>query len=136
MSFLKYIQSPSGKKYVSAFVTEIFVVLCSVLLFRICLMNYGESDFSVYSIYRRGFSFLQPLLMIGLGVGIPRYVSLYFHDREKVSQYYSAATLIILSVCIISSLILLLAASSFSPSNIFSEINCASKSDGSKIPSA
>jgi len=37
----------------------------------------SDISFSEYTLSRRNISFLQPLLMIGLGVAVPRYVSIY-----------------------------------------------------------
>jgi O-antigen/teichoic acid export membrane protein len=46
------------------------------MVFRLAYTNLEEVGFSEYTLIRRSISFLQPLLMIGLGVAIPRYVSL------------------------------------------------------------
>ncbi len=96
------------KKYLSTFLTEFSVMILSILLYRVCLDNFGDEDFSVFSIYKRNFSFLQPLLMLGLGVGIPRYVALNFNDIKKINGFFSGATFLILFVCLISSFILFL----------------------------
>lgn len=93
-------------KYLFTFLTEFSVMILSVLLYRVCLMNFGEEDFSVFSIYKRNFSFLQPLLMLGLGVAIPRYIALHFKDQRKIAAFYSGATILIVLVCILSSLLL------------------------------
>ena len=106
MSLVQNFNSSSFRNYFSAFLTELIIMVMSVLLYRFCLLRFGEDDFSIYSIYRRGFSFLQPLLMIGLGVGIPRFISLHFRDKKRIAGYYSAATIIILMICAISSVLL------------------------------
>jgi len=89
-------------------------MVLSVLLYRICLVNFGDEDFSIFSIFRRNFSFLQPLLILGLGVGLPRYVSLHLKDEKRISAYYTGTSVIILSVCLIANLVLLLFSDSFS----------------------
>lgn len=114
MSLKDKLRSPSAKRYFSTFITEITVMVLSVLLYRVCLVNFGDDDFSVFSIYRRNFSFLLPLLILGLGVGLPRYVSLHLKDPQRISAYYTGVSAIILIVCLVANLILFLFADSFS----------------------
>ena len=65
------------KNYVITFGTEIFILILSFVIFRIANERMSDISFSEYTLSRRNISFLQPLLMIGLGVAVPRYVSIY-----------------------------------------------------------
>ena len=47
------------------------------MIYRIASESMTDYGFSEYNLARRSISFLQPLFMIGLGVGIPRYTSKY-----------------------------------------------------------
>lgn len=74
------------KNYVVTFGTEFLVLLLGVMIFRIASEQLTELGFSEYNVFRRTISFIQPLLMIGLGVAIPRYVSI---DPSRVSLFLS-----------------------------------------------
>jgi O-antigen/teichoic acid export membrane protein len=65
-----------NKNYIVTFGTEFLIMFLSFMVFRLAYTNLEEVGFSEYTLIRRSISFLQPLLMIGLGVAIPRYVSL------------------------------------------------------------
>lgn len=65
------------KNYVITFGTEFFILILSFVIFRIANERMSDVAFSEYALSRRNISFLQPLLMIGLGVAVPRYVSIY-----------------------------------------------------------
>lgn len=82
------------KNYVVTFGTEILVLLLGVLIFRIASELLTELGFSEYNLFRRTISFIQPLLMIGLGVAIPRYVSI---DPTRTSLFLSGIIWITIS---------------------------------------
>jgi hypothetical protein len=65
------------KNYIITFGTEIFILFLSFVIFRIANERMTDISFSEYTLSRRNISFLQPLLMIGLGVAVPRYVSIH-----------------------------------------------------------
>ena len=72
MSFLK-----KYKNYFVTFGIEFLILLLGFIIFRIANEKMTEIGFSEYTLSRRNISFLQPLLMIGLGVAVPRYVSIF-----------------------------------------------------------
>ena len=63
--------------YIVTFFIEFLIVILSFLVYRIASEYMTEYGFSEYTLSRRSISFLQPLLMIGLGVAVPRYISIY-----------------------------------------------------------
>lgn len=65
------------KNYFVTFGIEFLILLLGFIIFRIANEKMTEVGFSEYTLSRRNISFLQPLLMIGLGVAVPRYVSIY-----------------------------------------------------------
>jgi O-antigen/teichoic acid export membrane protein len=65
------------KNYVITFGTEIIILFLSFVIFRVANERMTDVAFSEYALSRRNISFLQPLLMIGLGVAVPRYVSIH-----------------------------------------------------------
>lgn len=82
------------KNYVVTFGTEMTIMILGFLVFRIANQQFDEYGFSEYSILRRTVSFLLPLMMIGLGVSIPRYISL---EPNRNSYFFSGLTWIVLS---------------------------------------
>ncbi|WP_343634419.1 hypothetical protein [Fluviicola sp.] len=67
---------PGNTNYIVTFGTEFLILFLGFMVFRLANANLEDTGFSEYTLIRRSISFLQPLLMIGLGVAIPRYVSL------------------------------------------------------------
>ena len=72
-----------------------------------------DSAFSEYTLSRRNISFLQPLLMIGLGVAVPRYVSIH----PKRDSFLPASLILMTIVSLLFLLVLTLGSGLFS--NLF-----------------
>lgn len=77
------------KNYLVTFGTEMTIMVLGFLVFRIANQHFDEYGFSEYSILRRTVSFILPLMMIGLGVSIPRYISL----EPKRNSYFISGLL-------------------------------------------
>lgn len=101
------------KNYVITFGTEIFILVLSFVIFRIANECMSDISFSEYTLSRRNISFLQPLLMIGLGVAVPRYVSIY----PKRDSFLPASLILMTMVSFIFLLLLTLGSGLFS--NLF-----------------
>jgi O-antigen/teichoic acid export membrane protein len=67
------------KNYIVTFGIEFLILLLGFVVFRIANEKMTDIGFSEYTLSRRNISFLQPLLMVGLGVAVPRFVSIYPH---------------------------------------------------------
>ena len=63
------------KDFLLTFATEFFVLASGLLVFKLVAQVLGKDDFLEYSLIRRTVSLIQPALLLGLGVGIPRYMS-------------------------------------------------------------
>lgn len=57
------------------FATEFTVLIAGILVYKLAANIPEANGFSAYAIVRRTVSFIQPLLILGMGVGIPRYVA-------------------------------------------------------------
>jgi len=90
------------KNYVVTFGTELTIMVLGFLVFRIANQQFDEYGFSEYSILRRTVSFLLPLMMIGLGVSIPRYISL---EPHRNSYFFSGLIWILISGTILLSVL-------------------------------
>lgn len=84
-----------GKDYVFTFITEFAVLLAGVLVYKFAAVALGETGFSEYSLARRTMSFIHPVLILGLGVGIPRYLAFNATDKEKSDTYFVSGLLVL-----------------------------------------
>ncbi len=89
--------------YVITFITEFLLLCAGLLVYRFAKTNFNNEGFVEYALFRRTLSFVQPILIIGLGVGLPRYVSISESksNRREAGTYLISATLILTSVLII-----------------------------------
>ncbi|PJB14299.1 MAG: hypothetical protein CO118_09340, partial [Flavobacteriales bacterium CG_4_9_14_3_um_filter_32_8] len=109
MNFIK-----RNSDYIFTFITEFFILLAGIFVYKFAANLEGENDFSEYAICRRTISFILPLLIMGLGVGIPRYVA-FAHDNEKgQSSYFFAGLIITLTFALPILLIIYLLKTQFS----------------------
>lgn len=74
-SYLKTRNRHGGWQYGCTLLTECAVLLSQLLLYKIVAALLGKVGFSEYAVARRVTSLIQPLLLLGLGVGLPRYVA-------------------------------------------------------------
>ena len=89
MSFVK-----KYKNYVVTFGIEFLILLLGFFIFRIANEKLSDTGFSEFTLSRRNISFLQPLLMMGLGVAVPRYMSI----QQKRDSFLPAALTIMTAV--------------------------------------
>ena len=101
------------KNYIITFGTEIFILFLSFVIFRVANERMTDIAFSEYTLSRRNISFLQPLLMIGLGVAVPRYVSIH----PKRDSFLPASLILMSIVSLLFLLVLTLGSGLFS--NLF-----------------
>ncbi|MGA2192858.1 MAG: oligosaccharide flippase family protein, partial [Nitrospirota bacterium] len=64
------------KDLIITVVNYAFCFVCGVLLFRIAARGFGPVGFGEYALIRRTVSFMQPVLLMGLGVGLVRYIAI------------------------------------------------------------
>jgi len=82
------------KNYVVTFGIEFLILLLGFFIFRIANEKLSDTGFSEFTLSRRNISFLQPLLMMGLGVAVPRYMSI----QQKRDSFLPAALTIMTAV--------------------------------------
>lgn len=80
------------KEYSPTFLTEFLVMASQILLYKLAAHYLGRTGFSEYALVRRTVSLLQPAVMLGLGVGLPRFIALAQGrgDGVRVSRYFGA----------------------------------------------
>lgn len=96
--------------YLLTFVTEFAVLLAGVLVYRFAAGFAEQNAFAGYALSRRVVSFIQPILILGMGVGLPRYISIAVAKNKKhLSNVYfiAASTLVISFTAIVLSALML-----------------------------
>ena len=79
------------RDYVTTFITEALVVAGYLLAFKLVADNLGAGGFGEYALARRTLSLLLPLGVVGLDIGITRYVSYAAAERSPRSAGYVPA---------------------------------------------
>lgn len=64
------------ERYAPTFATEAVILVCSLITLRLAATTFGSIGFGEYSVARRAMSIVAFPLLLGLGIGIPRYVAL------------------------------------------------------------
>ena len=88
------------RDYVTTFITEALVVAGYLLAFKLVADNLGAAGFGEYALARRTLSLLLPLGVVGLDIGITRYVSYAMAERSSRSAGYVPAGLILMGVAV------------------------------------
>lgn len=99
--------------YVTTFLAEGLVIGSYLLTFRLVAVFTGTEGFGEYSLSRRTLSLLLPLAVLGVEVGIARYVSYAEAEKSDKSPGYAAAGLLLLAAGVAAVSAVLLVATSF-----------------------
>ncbi|HLP10720.1 MAG TPA: hypothetical protein VK177_02250 [Flavobacteriales bacterium] len=103
-------KSKSARDYFFTFAVEMFIVLVTVIVVRLASTLLNEHEESGYLVSRRMLSTLQPFLIVGLGVAMPRFIAMAMNgdDPRKSHSYLYASMFILLwpgLIFLVSSLI-------------------------------
>lgn len=98
---------PFFKDVALTFVTQ-FVVLVSFFYgFRLIASSFGPQGVGEYSLVKRVIGFIQPVLLLGLGIGLPRYISMsklaaqrggYIRAGVLVISFFAIVALVLMNV--------------------------------------
>lgn len=94
--FFSYFDSKIIRQYAIAFGFSIFGALINFYFFRQVYHNIGEESFYYYAYSRRIIAFVSPILLLGLGISLPRAIGVYNNDKIKTTR------LLLLSLIVIS----------------------------------
>jgi O-antigen/teichoic acid export membrane protein len=72
------------KDYIITFATELVVMISGVLIYKLAAQTLGGDGFAAYSLCRRTLFVIYPLLLLGFGIGIPRFIA--FAGASSKSQ--------------------------------------------------
>jgi O-antigen/teichoic acid export membrane protein len=86
------------KDMVVTFLTEFCVLVSALLAYKLVAHLFGKTLFEEYALIRRTVSLIQPALLLGLGVGIPRYVSfaLKSEDPRAANSYFLTGLVLVM----------------------------------------
>jgi O-antigen/teichoic acid export membrane protein len=94
------------KNYGTTYVTEFLIAGISFLIYPLAARKLGATGFYEYLVALRALSFINPLLLLGTGVGIPRFIALANGENKKsASSGYFVAGLAILCVSMVTMLL-------------------------------
>lgn len=116
----KIFSTEQTSNYIITFGVEFLIMIISVLLFKIIAIKFSEIGFAEYTINKRLISFLMPLLMIGLGVSLPKFLSIETKEKQLEIHYTS---ILIVSILFLLSLLLGYLFSSYFSQLVFGDIN-------------
>lgn len=91
------------KDFIITFTTEFFALLSGILVYKLAAILLGKDGFSEYALSRRTVSLILPALLIGMGVGIPRYIAYSSVSSKNSSSdlYFSAGFLILITIAFV-----------------------------------
>lgn len=87
------------KDFLFTYAVEGFVLLSFFLVFKFVHGRFGADEFSLFAISKRAISFILPVFLLGLSVGVPRYIAISnFSSKEKMASSYFFAGGIFIAV--------------------------------------
>lgn len=64
------------KDLIITFISYAFCFVCGFLVYKLAAREFGPTGFGEYALVRRAVSFMQPILVMGLSVGLARYIAI------------------------------------------------------------
>lgn len=88
-------------KYLFTFSFAIIGAVINFWFFRAAFVIISEESFYYYAYARRVISFISPVLLVGLGVALPRGIGLFHQDKVKIDRMLFVTFSITLSISIL-----------------------------------
>lgn len=89
--------SSFAKDTILTFTTQLIVMILGFAMNKILAIKFGIADFGIFNIAKRGGSVISFVLLMGLGISIPRYLSMSIASQKNGGEkYYSSGIFIIL----------------------------------------
>lgn len=85
--------NPQVRQYAGTFAAEFAVLACQIVVYKLAAQFLGTVGFGEYAVARRTISLLQPVVLLGIGVGLPRYVAMAEAngDFHRVRGFFGSA---------------------------------------------
>lgn len=96
------------RDYIITSITEFIVLASGILVYKLAASYWGTDGFSEYALARRITSLIFPVLLVGFGVAIPRYIAFAQAGRKPKNRdsYFTVGLLIVGFTVTISVLVL------------------------------
>ena len=95
------------------YVTEFIVLISFFYIYRLIGIYFGPKGVGEYSLIKKTISFLQPILLLGFGVGLPRYIAVSKNQKET-NGYIKSSILMVTILSIIFIIVINLFSAGFS----------------------
>ncbi|MEI6817759.1 MAG: oligosaccharide flippase family protein [Bacteroidota bacterium] len=92
----------------TTFVAEFLVLISGLIVYKLAAAKFGQEGFSEYSLCRRTVSFIQPIMMLGLGVGLVRYIAINYSRPAESDKYFIGGSFVLFVFSTFIILVLLL----------------------------
>src|ERR1044071_1494776 len=81
-----------AKEYAPTFLTEFTVMASQILVYKLAAYSLGKAGFAEYALARRTVSLIFPIPVLGMSVGLPRYISFSNgrKDPQGADRYFGA----------------------------------------------
>lgn len=79
--------------YAITFGIEFLIMFISVILFKIVALKFSDIGFAEFSINKRLVGFLTPLMMMGMGVSLPKFLPIE-NEQKQLEIHYSALVIV------------------------------------------
>jgi O-antigen/teichoic acid export membrane protein len=81
-----------AEEYAPTFLTEFLVMASQILLYKLAAHYLGKAGFSEYALARRTVSLLFPIPVLGMAVGLPRYIGFTSGrgENDRADRYFGA----------------------------------------------
>ena len=83
------------KDFIYTLITNIIVMVSGLLVYKLATLFFSIQGFAEYSLSKRVVSFLYPIFLLGLGIGITRYISISLKDNERIRNIMISSILLI-----------------------------------------
>ena len=88
------------KDFIITFSTQIIVLVSGLIVFKLAMIQFGDIGFSEFSMVKRNIAYLYTLLLLGLGVAIPRYIAKEIGSKsgEENNIFFAASIILFCSL--------------------------------------
>jgi O-antigen/teichoic acid export membrane protein len=87
-------------------ISNAFCFICGIVVYKLAANGFGPTGFGEYALVKRAVSFMQPVLIMGLDVGLARYLAISSVGKDNASKQASYVVAGYGSVLIFSILIM------------------------------
>jgi O-antigen/teichoic acid export membrane protein len=82
-----------AREYIPTLITELSILLSQLLVYKFAAYYLGHHGFALYAVARRTISLLVPLPLLGLSVGLPRYIGRCVRKEPNSANIYYGASI-------------------------------------------